>query len=342
MDTRLHIARHLPQFPRRKAFGWVVASSAALLVWAIVSSPAVASARATRFLVSWEAGRQNLVSTTGNLISRLTGTAEADRAPTEGVAIPDGPKPNGNEILRGAAPAQKLAGAEPCPDGMVLVAGEWCPAVVQSCLKSIPGDEDRCEKYATRTRCVGTPEPRRVCIDRYEYPNIAGVKPVAMVSWNEAKAACEAENKRLCTNSEWTVACEGSEHLPYPYGFKRDASACNIDRAWRDVDFDALYDPDKAAEEFERLDQRVASGSLERCTSPYGVFDMTGNVDEWVVNEPSFVAEHPGSRVSGLKGGYWGPVRDRCRSTTIAHSEGFRFYQVGFRCCADPALPSAE
>jgi hypothetical protein len=60
---------------------------------------------------------------------------------------------------------------------------------------------------------------------------------------------------------------------------------------------------------------------------------MTGNVDEWVVNE------HPDPDkeidISGLKGGYFGPIRARCRPMTNSHNRWFRFYQVGFRCCAD-------
>jgi hypothetical protein len=44
---------------------------------------------------------------------------------------------------------------------------------------------------------------------------------------------------------------------------------------------------------------------------------------------------------SGLKGGYWGPVRDRCRPMTTIHGESFSFYQIGFRCCSDaPSAPS--
>lgn len=35
-----------------------------------------------------------------------------------------------------------------------------------------------------------------------------------------------------------------------------------------------------------------------------------------------------------LKGGYWGPIRARCRPSTRAHGEDFAFYQIGFRCCA--------
>ena len=69
--------------------------------------------------------------------------------------------------------------------------------------------------------------------------------------------------------------------------------------------------------------------------SPYGVYDMTGNVDEWVVNESGKPYK------SGLKGGYWGPVRDRCRPMTTVHAEGFSFYQIGFRCCSDvPSSPA--
>ena len=41
--------------------------------------------------------------------------------------------------------------------------------------------------------------------------------------------------------------------------------------------------------------------------------------------------------VSGLKGGYWGPVKTRCRPMTTVHDPNFHYYQVGFRCCEDVA-----
>ena len=72
------------------------------------------------------------------------------------------------------------------------------------------------------------------------------------------------------------------------------------------------------------------------CVSPFGVHDMVGNVDEWVVNEKG-KPHH-----SGLKGGYWSWVRGRCRPLTDGHEEDFRYYQIGFRCCGDvPNAPSA-
>ena len=88
-------------------------------------------------------------------------------------------------------------------------------------------------------------------------------------------------------------------------------------------------DPKVRDAEAKRLWQGEPSGSRSSCVSPYGVFDMTGNVDEWVVNESGQPFK------SGLKGGYWGPVRDRCRPITTAHGPEFAYYQVGFRCCAD-------
>jgi formylglycine-generating enzyme required for sulfatase activity len=82
-----------------------------------------------------------------------------------------------------------------------------------------------------------------------------------------------------------------------------------------------------------RLDQREAAGERAQCVSSFGVHDMTGNVDEWVQNLGGSAKERP--YVSGLKGGYWGPVRNRCRPMTVDHNEWHSGYQIGFRCCSD-------
>ena len=118
---------------------------------------------------------------------------------------------------------------------------------------------------------------------------------------------------------------------PYPYGYDRDASACVIDRPAREVNETMLMprSSDRALAEIDRLWQGEASGASPRCQSPFGVYDLTGNVDEWTTSVV------PGERPSVLKGGYWGPVRTRCRPSTRAHGESFADYQQGFRCCAD-------
>jgi hypothetical protein len=173
--------------------------------------------------------------------------------------------------------------------------------------------------------------PMHFCIDRFEYPNRRGAYPWIMVDWNDARALCAREQRRLCTEAEWTFACEGEEAMPHPYGYDRDPDACVIDRPWRPVDAEALVprEGERALLELDRLWQGETSGSRRRCRSPFGVYDMTGNVDEWTA---SVVA---GERPSILKGGYWGPVRTRCRPSTRAHGEDFAFYQQGFRCCSD-------
>jgi formylglycine-generating enzyme required for sulfatase activity len=173
----------------------------------------------------------------------------------------------------------------------------------------------------------------RFCIDRYEFPNIKGIRPITAVNWEEAAAGCARVGKRLCKDHEWTLACEGPERLPYPYGFSRSSQACNIDRPFVKPDNDKINDPYERAEEIERLDRREPSGSRAQCMSPYGVADMTGNVDEWVVNEEGKVNDKPYK--SGLKGGWWGPVRNRCRPMTTDHNQWHMGFAIGYRCCAD-------
>ena len=230
------------------------------------------------------------------------------------------------------APVLLTAG---CPSGMMEVEGDYCPVVEQKCLRWLdPESKMRCAEFAPTSDCTTHTQHKRFCIDAYEYPNQPGQKPLVMKTWHDAVAVCGSEGKRLCGDSEWTLACEGQERLPYPYGYARSAEACNIDKPHPDPNERLIADPRTRDAEVARLDQRDPSGAREACVSPYGVHDMTGNVDEWVVNE----SNHPYK--SALKGGYWGPVRDRCRPTTTAHDENFEFYQIGFRCCSDLGAPA--
>jgi hypothetical protein len=193
---------------------------------------------------------------------------------------------------------------------------------------------ERCARFDAeqwRTRSASLPTtPMRFCIDRFEYPNARGTYPIIMVSWREAQGMCAARGERLCTEAEWTFACEGEEATPYPYGYERDSNACVVDRPWIPYHELALRDrtSEAAMRELDALWQGTASGASPGCRSPFGVYDMTGNVDEWTVS----------TRREGLpsifKGGYWGPIRARCRASTRVHDPDYAFYQQGFRCCA--------
>lgn len=180
-------------------------------------------------------------------------------------------------------------------------------------------------------------KPMHFCMDRFEYPNEKGEYPIIMVNFHEAEDLCAAQGKRLCDEAEWTFACEGEEATPYPYGYARDAKACVIDEPWHPFHETALRPRDglNARAEIDRLWQGAPSGSHPSCRSVFGVYDMTGNVDEWTRSV------RPGERPSILKGGYWGPVRTRCRPSTRSHDENHMFYQQGFRCCADPGAETS-
>lgn len=218
-----------------------------------------------------------------------------------------------------------------CPDGMILVDGEYCPDIQQVCTKWVgdppPYQNIRCAEYAP-SKCKVAKVAKRFCIDRDEYTdgstkNDAG-EPLPMVrtSWLEAKTLCEARGARLCKESEWELACEGPEMRPYPYGWKRDSTACNFDRT------------DLGGAEEKLTDHRVPASAFPRCVSPYGVRHMVGNVDEWAERENA----SPPYR-SALRGGWWLPGRNRCRAATLHHDESYGGKQVGFRCCQEPISP---
>ncbi|HEX4447244.1 MAG TPA: SUMF1/EgtB/PvdO family nonheme iron enzyme [Polyangiaceae bacterium] len=256
--------------------------------------------------------------------------------------LPRPPASNGDAALFGSfakpgATLHALPSEDPCPPEMVEVEGDYCPYVEQKCLRWLdPETKLQCaefDKTATSSRCSMKTQHKSFCIDRYEWPNKVGALPRYMASWYEAKQSCEATGKRLCSDTEWTLACEGEDRRPYPYGdgYARDQAACNIDKPYIWPRPERVYDPKTSSDELARLDQREASGARAACVSPYGVHDMVGNVDEWVLN----VSQGGKPHLSGLKGGYWGPVRTRCRPMTTAHDETFRYYQIGFRCCGE-------
>jgi hypothetical protein len=231
-------------------------------------------------------------------------------------------------VLAGSAVVARLP--EACPEGSVLVDGELCPALEYECTRFVDDASPSCAEYAQKPECRHDARSLRFCVDRYEWPNRPGEKPRVFATWYDAREACESAGKRLCTRSEWSLACEGPKRAPYPYGWKRLPSPCNVGRPMLEVGEDRLRDPRTRAAELERLWQGDPIGSHPDCVSPFGAFDMVGNVDEWTDN-----SEESQEQPSTLNGGYWGPVRNTCRLTTKTHGPEFQFYQIGFRCCAD-------
>jgi formylglycine-generating enzyme len=287
--------------------------------------------------------------------TRKKGESTLATAPSAPPVFALGPSAIPSASAASAAPKASASAPEPpptyvqlnpesaimCSRGMVLVDGIYCPFVGHRCVRYREGVQDVCEQFGPEVLCEGRLEHRRFCIDAYEYPNLQGVKPVVMADWTEAMRACAVEGKRLCTVEEWEFACEGPGMWPYPYGAERDPTACNIDKVEEPPDAEALSRPDRVAAEVERIDRRVKSGSMPKCVSQFGVYDMTGNVDEWVDNPQGKKAEPPFR--SSLKGDDWGSNRARCRPIDSTIPESFTSPQRGFRCCADPSRgPRAE
>lgn len=230
-----------------------------------------------------------------------------------------------------ADPMVKPAENGSCPSGMLLVEGEYCPNAKQECVKWIDDPAKfpyaRCQEFAPQSTCEGERVHMKYCIDKYESAESNGSGlPVGDISWTEAAASCKAQGKRLCQEKEWVFACEGEEMRPYPYGNVRNPEACHFERK-----------DDLVTNTGALADHRMPVTANPQCVSPFGVQNMVGNIDEWVVlDRPHYSAKNNGKKMmSGLKGGWWGPLRNRCRPTTVDHDEHFHELQTGYRCCAD-------
>ena len=207
-----------------------------------------------------------------------------------------------------------------------MVEGEYCTEVAQICARWLDDETlpfARCAEYHSPSRCIGSRVHQRFCIDRYEYTVHGEELPLNYQSFTKSNALCTSLGKRLCTESEWNFACEGEEMRPYPYGFTREPK-CNQDR-------DDLYEVNPHRQIL--ADRRERADARPECVSPFGVYDMAGNMDESVLREGP---EHIEPFRNALKGGWWMPARNRCRPATTAHDDYYNDIQVGTRCCSSP------
>ncbi len=233
-------------------------------------------------------------------------------------------------ILLAVAMCQSAWAEEACPKDMKLVERQHPEGVQRNCTERM--GPKRCVAYdAPSNRAVGPMKALRFCMDVYEAPNRAGERPIVMASAASAEAWCTVKDKRLCHETEWEGACEGKALKPWTYGYAADGSKCNSGKTWRKFDVNKLYKGgDDGSVELEKLWQGEPSGSRKECVTEEGIYDLLGNVEEWVVSRP-----HRKFRRT-LIGGFWAKPWPGCRGANDAHEPTFRFYETGFRCCRDP------
>lgn len=215
-----------------------------------------------------------------------------------------------------------------CPPDMASIDDKFCVDKFEASLVEVlPSGEERAWPYY---------EP----VDGHVVRAVSekGVYPQGYISEKQAIEACGRSGKRLCKPAEWKTACKGPDAKKFGYANERTPGTCNDNgkspvgtffpgavaegKAWT---WDKMNDA--------RLNQMAGglaeTGSHESCSNGYGVYDMVGNLHEWVLDP-----------AGTFQGGYYLDVTqngDGCGYRTDAHEAWYHDYSTGFRCCADPA-----
>jgi len=160
-----------------------------------------------------------------------------------------------------------------------------------------------------------------------------GMLPHGYLTYYTAKKACENAGKRLCSEEEWVRACKGNKRSQHPYGGSYQAGRCNVFRS-----IHPAYEL-HGNSSLGHLDPRLhlvfeegkdpllyLTGQAARCTSETDdgqLFDMVGNLDEWIADED-------GVFVGGF---YSRGTKEGCEAKIENHSPAYTDYSIGVRCC---------
>ncbi len=140
--------------------------------------------------------------------------------------------------------------------------------------------------------------------------------PAMGIPWMVAQSYCRWAGKRLPTEAEWEAAARGDQNSKWPWG--------------------SIFDPNKANLEGDADGYAGPAPVRSFPASPFGTWDMAGNVWEWVAMpyEPRPIPGSGGKLTAQIvKGGGWSSNKDSARvSSRNPLPPDIKNPNVGFRC----------
>lgn len=265
----------------------------------------------------------------------LAGCKDAERQPTKSA-------PSATPSPSVDAPT-KPAAASSCPDEMAPVAN-YCIDKYEAHLVRVDAPDVVLPHFET-------PKPNVKIMARSR----AGITPQGYVNRADAARACKAAQKRLCSAKEWYTACIGSSKTRYPYGETEVPHQCNTGKKHLMQHLFGVGVPYTYLNHYNspRLHKQpgflAKTGEYATCVNDYGIYDMVGNLHEWVADDVSMrlldevPLEHGpkllGADGSGVfMGGYFSSQGEHgkgCTYATATHAPDYHDYSTGFRCCSN-------
>jgi len=246
--------------------------------------------------------------------------------------------------------------ASRCPADMVDIAGRFCIDRYEAVLEDAQGrrlspyyhptrvqtkasyeqwKRQRLQSETAEGRALPVPNPPPWQLTEAFEPravSLPGEIPQGYMSGRAASEACHNAGKRLCTQEEWVTACRGEADTPFPYGTEYEAGRCNVFRHTHPA---AVLHGNPAIHHLDPRLNLVAeqgrpllrpTGTTPECISRWGddgVYDMVGNLAEWVADEDGLF----------LGGFYARDARNGCERSVAAHAYTYFDYSLGVRCC---------